>query len=176
MNVALLLGAHVYRPHPKPPTVVFWSRPDIGKYTLNIDGSFRNGEAGIGGIIRNEEGHMVYALGFYKAAASALEAKIMATFEVLRWCTTRSFSELQVATDSMMLVKMVQEQRTQWRWNNVIASINHLMQVSRSKLKHIWREKNMVTDALAKLSFKERANYSWRPDDTPDRIRALVRT
>ncbi|GAA0161430.1 hypothetical protein LIER_17746 [Lithospermum erythrorhizon] len=74
MNVALLLGAWVYIPRSKPLTIVFWSRPNIGKYKLNIDGFFRNGVAGIGGVIRNDNGQMIYALGIYKAAASALEA------------------------------------------------------------------------------------------------------
>ncbi|GAA0162787.1 hypothetical protein LIER_18805 [Lithospermum erythrorhizon] len=88
-----------------------------------------NGEAGIGGIIRNENGQLGYALGFYKAATSALEAEIMATFEV-----------------------------------------------SRSELKHIWREQNMVANTIAKLSLKDRATYIWRCDDTPNRIQALVCT
>ncbi|GAA0140512.1 hypothetical protein LIER_01842 [Lithospermum erythrorhizon] len=44
------LGAHVYRPSPKPPTAVSWSRPGVGKYKLNIDGSFKNGAAGGDGL------------------------------------------------------------------------------------------------------------------------------
>ncbi|GAA0161427.1 hypothetical protein LIER_17745 [Lithospermum erythrorhizon] len=32
----------------------------------------------------------------------------------------------------MTLVKMAQEQRTHWRWNNIISAINHLLQVSNS--------------------------------------------
>ncbi|GAA0168097.1 hypothetical protein LIER_40491 [Lithospermum erythrorhizon] len=114
MNVALLLGARVYRPRPKPSSVVFWSRPALGKYKLNIDGSFRNGEVGIGGAIRDDNGQLVYALGFHK--------------------------------------------------------------VPRSDLKHIWREQNMVADAIAKLALKDRTTYLWRHDDAPDRIQALVRT
>ncbi|GAA0174551.1 hypothetical protein LIER_27922 [Lithospermum erythrorhizon] len=116
-------------PRPKPPLVVAWSKPGSGIYKVNIDGSFKNGEAGLGAIIRIEYGQMVYSLGFYMAADSSLEAELMATLEV-----------------------------------------------SRSELSHIWHEQNMAADVIAKHSLKERAQYVWRPGDTPDLIRALIQT
>ncbi|GAA0140492.1 hypothetical protein LIER_35250 [Lithospermum erythrorhizon] len=102
----------VYTPRSKPPTVVVWSRPDIGKYKLNIDGSFKNGETG---------GDRLYDACQYGPASA----------------------------DSLPLEQYY-----------------HF---------YIWREQNMVADALAKLSLKERAHYIWRPDVAPDWIRALFK-
>lgn len=43
--------------------VVYWQTPELGFLKLNTDGSFEqnNGKAGLGGVLRDEDGQLIMA-------------------------------------------------------------------------------------------------------------------
>ncbi|GAA0146458.1 hypothetical protein LIER_42909 [Lithospermum erythrorhizon] len=81
---------------------------------LNIDGAFKNGRAVLGGILRNDHGHLVVAMGIFVAASSPFQAEIAAAYIMLKWCIDKGYSMLLVELDSTLLVNSrSNQQRTQ---------------------------------------------------------------
>lgn len=100
--------------HPRVNSVpVRWVRPQAGWMKLNVDGSYdpRDGSGGIGAVLRNSEGKLIFAAcGSMCRPVSALEAELVACKEGIILALQWTFLPIIVETDCLELVKLVGEQ------------------------------------------------------------------
>ncbi|GAA0170998.1 hypothetical protein LIER_25139 [Lithospermum erythrorhizon] len=139
-----------------------------------MDGAFKVSISGMGGIVRDHNGVLIAAVGFYDHVTTPLEAQIHAALKVLTWCIAKGYSQLMVETDSAMLAQMVRSKKAHRASINNIAHICHLVDSSGSTLSYIYREQNMAANWVAKEAMQGRSNRVWEPPDEPLRLRALL--
>lgn len=66
--------------------MVQWIKPPHGKVKINTDGSFSHDGAGIGGIVRDQNGDMIMAFVVpVQCGSNNLTEAYVAKFE-LQWC------------------------------------------------------------------------------------------
>ncbi|GAA0172058.1 hypothetical protein LIER_25959 [Lithospermum erythrorhizon] len=75
LNVAAEWNVQIFQPIAKPPRLLSWHRPPNGIDKLNVDGAYKNGVGGLGGVLRNSQGHRL----------AAVDAEIQAVLQVLKW-------------------------------------------------------------------------------------------
>ncbi|GAA0142551.1 hypothetical protein LIER_35588 [Lithospermum erythrorhizon] len=128
--IATQLGAHCRSVKHKIPTLLCWEKPEKGALKLNIDASFKDGRGGYGGILRNDQGELVIAMGLEGKCETPLDAEIQALSFCLQECIARGYKEMGVEIDSLQLVQMIQGKITHWKVQNKISRIAALLAVS----------------------------------------------
>ncbi|GAA0168908.1 reverse transcriptase [Lithospermum erythrorhizon] len=172
--IASILGAHTSVKHRHRPALVSWSRPTKGNFKLNIDAAFKEGQAGYGGILRNDQGQLVDARGIFGLCPSALEAEVEALLSIMKWCSIKGYSRMHIEVDTLQLVHMIHGNVAHWQLSNKLAYIRKLLTSLGSHITHIYREKNMIADWIAKHSCKNKQDYNW--GEGPDTVlRRLVK-
>ncbi|GAA0147841.1 reverse transcriptase [Lithospermum erythrorhizon] len=166
--LASILGAQTLIKHRARPTLLSWSPPIKGTLKLNIDAAFKDGQAGYGGIIRNEHGDLVDAKGIYDQCSSPLHAEVEALLSILQWCKNKGHSNMQIEVDSLQLVHMIHGNFAPWQLSNKLGHIRTLLTSLGSHITHIYREKNTIADWLAKHSCNNKQDYTW--GEGPDTI------
>ncbi|GAA0160856.1 hypothetical protein LIER_17313 [Lithospermum erythrorhizon] len=159
--LASQLGISVLVPRAKQMRLLSWVKPQVDQLKLNIDASYKQGRAGYGGIIRNSQGELVFAFGFQGCSASALQAEVDALLGCLRRCVSEGYGKLHIEVDSLQLVNMIQQKSANWTMQSKITQISTLIQASGSTLKHIFRERNMAADWIAKQVWKTKQEKVW---------------
>ncbi|XVF78436.1 hypothetical protein PTKIN_Ptkin14bG0132900 [Pterospermum kingtungense] len=134
-----------------------WAKPLVGTVKFNVDGSAigKPGPAGIGGVLRNHFGDELIRFSKSVGVAESNEAEYLAIREALilflssRWFDNHS---LTIESDSSVAVSWLNNPNsTPWRLRNFTNHIQNLLKrIPRVKVVHIYRECNMVADALAK--------------------------
>ena len=139
-------------------TLVRWNRPPSGIYKLNTDGSaiHNTGQTGGGGILRDDQGKLIYAFSIPLAFGTNNFAEIQAALYGLNWCQQHGFKRLILEVDSELLVKWINNtQYIPWRSQQ---DIQQLQDISKNmeyfQCQHIYREANATADLLAKGSHK----------------------
>ncbi|GAA0160574.1 reverse transcriptase [Lithospermum erythrorhizon] len=163
-DMAKKLGAHCRPVRINRPLPLCWEKPMNGAIKLNIDAAFKDGRGGYGGILRNDKGQLLVAMGFQGSCATALDAEIQALLICLQECVSRGHTRMQIEIDSIQLVQMVHGKIAHWQHYNRIAHIAALLLSSHSSLSHVFREKNMAADWIAKQSWKKGHHIIWEAD------------
>lgn len=70
--------------------------PPIGSFTLNVDGSAKDGSIACGGIIRDSNGDMVAAFSTFYGDSTNNIAKFMALKEGLELCRSMNLENIRV--------------------------------------------------------------------------------
>ncbi|GAA0157176.1 hypothetical protein LIER_38412 [Lithospermum erythrorhizon] len=140
------LGVTVMVKKQQAPTLCRWERPEAGGLKLNIDATFKGERAGYGGIIRNDQGSLIYAVGLHGKCSSPLQGEVDALYHCLRSCAQKGYTNLQVEIDSLQLVTMIKDRKAHWTLINKVTHIAHILSQTSSKLAHIFRERNMAAD------------------------------
>ncbi|GAA0171131.1 hypothetical protein LIER_25238 [Lithospermum erythrorhizon] len=109
-----LLGVHVLVTSKKVPTLYKWEKLAAGTHKLNIDA------AGYGGILRNDQGHLVMALGLQGSCTSPIQAEVEALFSCLRICAGQGHKHMDIEVDSLQLVNMIKTKKAPWQLRNTI--------------------------------------------------------
>ncbi|GAA0144869.1 reverse transcriptase [Lithospermum erythrorhizon] len=169
------LGVTVEVKQQQAPRLLSWDRPEKNSFKLNIDAAFKENRAGYGGIIRDEQGGLVYAVGFQGLCSSSIQAEVDALLLCLRSSVQKGYSRLQIEVDSMLLVNMVTTQKAHWQLIHKVLQIAELLSSSGSSLVHIFREKNLAADWIAKKAWKNQANYIWEANTTDKGMQGLIR-
>ncbi|GAA0161773.1 hypothetical protein LIER_18010 [Lithospermum erythrorhizon] len=86
------LKAHLYS----------WNKPQHNTLNLNVDASYKRGKTGYGGINRDHNGDLIYAIGRQGTNDSPLTAKLDALLLWLQVCQGKRWHGIQVKTDSLM--------------------------------------------------------------------------
>ncbi|XP_016581818.1 uncharacterized protein LOC107879257 [Capsicum annuum] len=138
---------------------VKWDPPRLGAFKLNTDGACGgvSGKSVLRGVIRDHEGNWVMC--YYSAApcTTPLHAELLALIKVLQLAVTNNIKLIKIGIDSVELTHMFQTDNG--HYHNVLFICRSLMRATQAiPPHHIFREQNMVADALAKLGLTER-NY-----------------
>ncbi|OMO62830.1 reverse transcriptase [Corchorus capsularis] len=150
----------------KVPRCLTWERPTSGFLKFNVDGASKGkpGPAGIGGILRDENGRVCMEFSKSTGIMELNEDKVCAIREgLLVFCASRWVEShgLIVESDSSIAVKWVENpDESPWRLRKWI---NHICLLKRNfssfKVCHIFREANHDADVLAKEGIDREAPY-----------------
>ncbi|GAA0152030.1 hypothetical protein LIER_37404 [Lithospermum erythrorhizon] len=173
-NVAVAFGIKVYKPVQKRPYILSWHRPTQGNLKLNIDGSYKLGDAGLGGILRNCQGEFIGAVNFFCKATSPLHSEMLAALKVLQWCFDQGYQNLEVESDSLSLVQMIASQNYHWSTYNLMKEVTNLLLSTKSKITHIKREQNKAADMLAREAMNLKGSLIFLPHQIGKKIKGLI--
>ncbi|KAL6130766.1 hypothetical protein ACLB2K_069145 [Fragaria x ananassa] len=137
-------------------TMFSWCKPPKNFYKLNIDGSrsSSSGCIGAGGVLRDHLGIWIDGFQVNLGTGEVLDAEAWGLFFGLRMVAMHNIVNLEIESDSVVLVQLMLKSDT---GVHPLGSLLDSFSVMMSKLlnvsiKHIFRECNMVADALAKNS------------------------
>uniref|UniRef100_M1DEJ8 RNase H family protein n=2 Tax=Solanum tuberosum TaxID=4113 RepID=M1DEJ8_SOLTU len=84
---------------------VCWEKPTVGVYKLNTDSSTLNnpGKIGGGGILRDDQGNMVYAYAIPVGFGTNNKAEIQAAIHGVTWCMQHGYRKIILEVDSELL-------------------------------------------------------------------------
>ncbi|GAA0186861.1 hypothetical protein LIER_34149 [Lithospermum erythrorhizon] len=83
-----------------------WHKPPNGIIKLNVDETYKNGVGGLGGILRNCQGHMIATVGIQACVSSSLDAEIQVVVQLGRH-TKGSQSDMEARQKSTKLKALV---------------------------------------------------------------------
>ncbi|XP_004289446.1 PREDICTED: putative ribonuclease H protein At1g65750-like [Fragaria vesca subsp. vesca] len=133
-----------------------WCKPPENFYKLNIDGSRSSsfGCIGAGGVLRDHLGIWIDGFQVNLGTSEVLDAEAWGLFFGLRMVAMHNIVNLEIESNYAVLVQLMLKSDT---GVHPLGSLLDSCSVMMSKLlnvniKHIFRECNMVADALAKNS------------------------
>ncbi|WMV20142.1 hypothetical protein MTR67_013527, partial [Solanum verrucosum] len=157
---------------------VKWLKPPRNFIKLNSDGSCVQGSCGGGGLIRDNQGNMMfaYSLGLGQGTSNMAEAR--ALLYGLKWCVSRGYDRVWGETDSLLLVKCINGVwRTPWRLDKLIQEAHQIVESHGFIISHCFREANKPTDILASRSYSVDAIHEFNSfSDLPREVRGLINT
>lgn len=140
-----------------------WSSPPNGWVKLNADGSYSDGAAGAGMVLRDDQANIIFsACRSLYACRDALEAELCACMEGISFAIQRSDSPVVIELDSLVAVKMIQG-RDQDRslYASLVNEIRYLLTLRGNCITHIRRSQNKVSDSLANFARREGRTMTW---------------
>ena len=137
-------------------TMVRWNTPNEGKYKLNTDGSAlqESGKIGGGGILRDQQGKLIYAFSVPFVFGTNNIAELKAALYGLEWCEQHGYKCIELEVDSELVCKWINKIiNTPWRCQQLVQDILHIgSKMKDFQCQHIYREANTIADLLAKFS------------------------
>ncbi|KAH0633684.1 hypothetical protein KY289_036643 [Solanum tuberosum] len=111
---------------------VSWKCPDIGKYKLSVDGYCKGNPTSVreGGILRDQNGHMIMAFTSYLGECSNNYTEIQAIKIGLKWCLD----------------------------NDEIKSIQAIKAEGHIQFSHVFKEGKITADLIANLAEFKKSN------------------
>nr|XP_009786072.1 PREDICTED: uncharacterized protein LOC104234226 [Nicotiana sylvestris] len=127
-----------------------WNPPNAHLYKLNTERAYSLTKAGIGGVIRNSKAEWI--LGFAGAAPckSAIFSELYALMQGLRYAYERNITPLEVEVDAKDIILLLHTENF-GLFNLIVDCRYYLGLLGNPTVKHVYREKNMVSDQLAKV-------------------------
>ncbi|WMV23931.1 hypothetical protein MTR67_017316 [Solanum verrucosum] len=88
-------------------TLVMWKTPPPNRYKLNTDGSALHnpGKIGGGGILRNEQGVIIFAFSIPLGEGTNNQVEVQAACYGLNWCIQHGYNNIILEVDSELLTK-----------------------------------------------------------------------
>nr|XP_027124187.1 uncharacterized protein LOC113740870 [Coffea arabica] len=157
------------------PSLVAWVKPPTQYLKLNTDASVTSAGAFGGGVVRSSEGKVIFA--FYKefGEVSVVHAEALALLAGLHYCQERHFTGVRAESDSDTLVRMISSGAlANWPLCNVLRKLRCLLANLGATVSHVYREANMVADAMASAQLGHEVVYNGE-EAMPRRIKALLR-
>ncbi|WMV30202.1 hypothetical protein MTR67_023587 [Solanum verrucosum] len=140
-------------------TSVIWKTPPPNSYKLNTDGSaLQNpGKIGGGGILRDEQGKIIYAFALPLGEGTNNQAETQAASYGLNWCIQHGYKKIILEVDSELLTRWILQTSTPpWRIQKFVQELQNLVsQCEVFQCNHIYREANSTADFLSKQSHKK---------------------
>ena len=172
LNIPVLVPI---RKHVQP---VAWQKPAHGWFKLNTDGSSLGnpGCSGVGGIIRNDRGLMVYAFNSSIGIGTSNRAELLAVLQGLKACKELGINFVEIELDSQVVISWWHRRRCGvWYledfWEDTLSLMDSMVCV----VCHVYREGNKVADWLAR-SGALGLNSEWRfVREVPRVLRGLIR-
>lgn len=131
---------------------VAWSKPAIGQWKINTDGSKKENHTSGGGVIRNEKGDLVYGFSHPYTHSEILHAQLQAIIDGLIYSHTLGLDNVIIETNSEVAAQMIQKIKpAQWSCLYLLRQI-WSMEDGYQGISWIFREQNKVADLLAKMA------------------------
>lgn len=134
--------------------IVSWKKPPHPSCKLNIYGSSLSNPGPFGGgiINRDPQGSLVAAKSISFGFCSNFQAEVLAMLKGLKLCHHLSLGSVIVESDSKALIDiLLGHSSISWRHAMHIRQIQLLL-LPAYCVQHVFREVNLVADALAKIS------------------------
>ncbi|GAA0141072.1 hypothetical protein LIER_02300 [Lithospermum erythrorhizon] len=141
---------------------------------LNVDAASNAGKSGYGGIIRDHNGDLYYAVEKYATNDSPLEAELDALLFCLQVYKTKGLYGIQVEVDSSMVVKMTTHMMAHWRLHNKLSQVLSIFKSLDATIEHIYREKNLAADWIAGNSMRKEQNFVWEAVTADQAMQRLI--
>ncbi|KAF5464430.1 hypothetical protein F2P56_014505 [Juglans regia] len=133
--------------------LVAWQKLAQGWFKLNTDGSSLGNPSSsrMGGIIRNDQGHMVYTFNSYIGYGSNNRAELLAVLQGLKACKDLGINFVKIELDSQVVISWWNRRRGEvWYledfWEETLALMDSMVCIAR----HVYWEGNKVIDWLAR--------------------------
>ncbi|XP_024158077.2 uncharacterized protein LOC112165700 [Rosa chinensis] len=137
-------------------SMLCWLKPSENSYKLNIDGTrvSPSGKIGAGGVIRDHLGLWITGFQINLGSGDILEAEAWGLYYGLKLATKHHSINLVVESDSAILVQlMLMPDLSLHPLGSLLNGCKLLMSnLNNAQLTHVFRECNMLADALAKNS------------------------
>ncbi|KAF5469518.1 hypothetical protein F2P56_013583 [Juglans regia] len=109
-----------------------WQPPPAGVLKLNIDGATFHEQcrSGVGMVLRDERGKVLLTASKPKHDVSdPIEIEFLAVLRGLQICFPLGISELEVESDSLLVVQKInKEQESMSIWGNLVSEIKRMLQ------------------------------------------------
>ncbi|GAA0174198.1 hypothetical protein LIER_27640 [Lithospermum erythrorhizon] len=172
--LANLLRVTVRTPPAIKVKILSWDKPLAQTLRLNVDAAFKVGKSGYGGLIRDHNGDLYYAVRKYATNDSPLEAELDALLFCLQVCKIKGLYGIQVEMDSSMVVKMKTHMMAHWRLHNKLSQVLSIFKSLGATIEHIYREKNLAGDWIAGNSMRNEQNFVWEAATADHAMQRLV--
>jgi len=165
----------------------FWHPPPKGYLKCNIDGASKNnlGTTDYGGVLRDEEGKIIFSFHYNLGKATKNMAELMAFDKCLEILKLNHSSNVLIEADSEISINEVKKMSygtTQervskhWRLIQVYQRIQkHLLSLQTVSFNHVWRKANKLADLLADHGVTNpdcRIEMKWQ-EMPPSKLKAL---
>jgi len=120
---------------------------------INTDGSFFSNDkrAGIGGIVRHDNGNIIIAFSIPVQCNGNNHAEILAVDYGIKWCINHGYNNLQIELDSLVIANMLRNKSTNnMKIKHIADRITNFLIGTNHHFSHCFREANQVADFLAK--------------------------
>lgn len=146
-----------------------WSPPKPDRLKLNFDGASRGnlGPSGIGYVIRDHSGEIIGKMAKPIPPHTNNIAKFKALQLGLMDCINHGLRNILVEGDSEIAINAIRKKKTpNWRLQAIFDKIiENLNIIENYEAKHIYREANVVVDALSKLAAQGTFIHWWDQSD-----------
>lgn len=120
---------------------------------LNSDSSCIDGNCGIGGVTRDNNGKFIRAYSIYIGPGTSNLAESKAMLYGLQQCWQRGLHAIVAETDSKLITSCVNEgATTPWRIIQIAEEIKRIIIERNITMQHCYMEANIVADKLATIS------------------------
>lgn len=137
-------------------SMLSWQKPSAGSFKLNIDGTrvSLSGKIGAGGVIRDHCGTWIGGFQVNLGVGDVIQAEAWGLLYGLKLALQLKIDRLEVETDSAVLVNLFHSSNLALHpLGSLIDGCRNIMaKLQMARICHIFRESNMLADALAKHS------------------------
>ncbi|XP_059281168.1 uncharacterized protein LOC132034836 [Lycium ferocissimum] len=143
-----------------------WKKPEFGWIKLNTDGSIDRKRAGLGGLLRDDEGVPICACISKVPYDDIYLVELLAIWRGLTLALNFGIKMIWVESDSMSAVKAINKEQP---YNQKASScLQHIWKILRKfqkyQVTHSWRETNRAADYLSKMDISGSDIVMWPTD------------
>ncbi|XP_020243296.1 uncharacterized protein LOC109821524 [Asparagus officinalis] len=169
----LTIGITPKAPKAKRISLCAWSPPKANTFALNVDGSCRQNQMAIGGVIRDHEGKLVCAFAGPKGVGTSFQGEIHALDVGVEFIEELQLNSSIAYTDSKSLAMSIGKDCPLWQLTRLWRDMNHRLRDI--PVIHCVREANVVADALSKLGHEfSHIRYFFTDQELPIQIQKLL--
>ncbi|XP_077251403.1 uncharacterized protein LOC143890566 [Tasmannia lanceolata] len=145
-----------------------WAPLDTGFLKLNFDWSSLGnpGPAGIGGVLRNDRGELIWAFAGPIGVTDSTEAEVRAAHQGIKLFVNERLSNVVIEGDSPNVIRWLNGAGSHpWRFDYHFDEMLDWMRSSTFLFRHVRRSANSMADALARdgVTLKDLAHYDSLP-------------
>ncbi|EOY26462.1 Uncharacterized protein TCM_028138 [Theobroma cacao] len=153
-DIAAMLGLSFPPKQHAPPQIIYWKKPSIGEYKLNVDGSSRNGlHAASGGVLRDHTGKLIFGFSENIGPCNSLQAELHALLRGFLLCKERHIEKLWIEMDALVAIQLIQPSK---KGSHDISK----KYPSSSSIKSYARKMDFLT--LGTFTTQSQAHVTWR--------------
>ncbi|KAL0411456.1 UNVERIFIED_CONTAM: putative ribonuclease H protein [Sesamum latifolium] len=151
VEVGRKLGFRLYVTKPPAPKLVCWLPPHDELVKLNCDGASKGnpGEAGVGGLLRNKQGKLIFAYNDSIGHHSNIYVELCALVRGLELAKEFGYLQVWVEMDAQVVLHLINKEEGNWHLQKLLTKFRMLKRDMNLRLTHVYREGNQPADFLA---------------------------
>lgn len=144
------------------PRLTIWFAPLAGSLKLNTDGCSKGdpGQAGYGGLLRDEVGTWLWGYHGYLGSCTSLEAELWGLYRGLTIIMQKGLADIELDTDSQEARTLIIDgAASSCPYRALIEDANFLLRRCKCRISYIPREANKCVDGLANLGVSQSDHF-----------------